>query len=161
MSVEAGQIRTSPSGINRAAVESVNEMGVCEADLDSVGRKGRIRWIAVQPYALLGSRLDLSKSNDVLKLGRRARDVKYRAALLSVWQRRKRVTGAYAAYDYDSALRSDELLSAVDVVRRAGERSIDHEMHGKCGHVISRHDTPDRQLLLEFGAPIIQLLPQQ
>ena len=40
----------------------------------------------------------------------------------------------------------DELLTAVDVIRRPGERRVDHDVHGERGHV-GRGDHPaDRQL---------------
>src|SRR5215813_3212091 len=57
-----------------------------------------------------------------------------------------------------SSLAGDELLSAVDIIGRAGEGRVDHDVHGKCGDVGRFDDAPDgkrRTQLLASGIEAI------
>ena len=51
----------------------------------------------------------------------------------------------------------NELLAAVDVVCRPGERGVAHDVNGECGNVRRLDDTPDGQRRPELGAPLIEI----
>src|SRR5262249_22691820 len=54
----------------------------------------------------------------------------------------------------------DELLAAVDIEGRAGDRRVGHEMNGQCGNVRRTDDSPDRQRLAEVLTASAQLLAE-
>src|SRR4051794_12772768 len=60
----------------------------------------------------------------------------------------------FRSYDRPS---EDELLAAVDVVRRPRERRVRHQMNGQRGHVVRLDDAPDGQRRPEFGAPPVEI----
>ena len=55
----------------------------------------------------------------------------------------------------------DELLAAVDVVRRPGEGGVGHEVHGERGDVGRPDDAPDRQRGAELVAARVELVAEQ
>ena len=57
-------------------------------------------------------------------------------------------------------LRSEELLAAVDVVGRAGERGVGHEVHGECGDVGGSDDAADRERGAELVAALVELIAE-
>ena len=56
--------------------------------------------------------------------------------------------------------RLDELLAAVDVVGRAGERGVAHEVHGERGDVGGSDDTADRERGAQLPAALLELLAE-
>ena len=56
---------------------------------------------------------------------------------------------------------SDELLAAVDVVGRAGERGVAHEVHGERRDVLRADHAPDRQRVAELSPPLVEPLTEQ
>jgi len=54
----------------------------------------------------------------------------------------------------------DELLPAVDIEGRAGDRRVRHEVDGQCGDVGRADDAPDRQRRAELLATRVQLVAQ-
>src|SRR5919199_3728530 len=55
----------------------------------------------------------------------------------------------------------DELLAAVDVVGGAGERGVDHDVHGECGNVPGTDDAPDGQRVAELLAALFKVVAQR
>jgi hypothetical protein len=53
------------------------------------------------------------------------------------------------------------LLAAVDVVGRAGERRLGHDVHGKRGDVGRSDHAPDRQRNTELVAALVQVIAEQ
>jgi hypothetical protein len=60
-----------------------------------------------------------------------------------------------------SASSLDELLSAVDVEGRAGDRRVCHEVDGQCGYVGRTDDPSDRQVGTELLAARVQLVAEE
>ena len=56
---------------------------------------------------------------------------------------------------------SDELLAAVNVEGRAGERRIRHEVDGQCGDVGRADDTADRQCGTKLFAARVQIVAEE
>jgi hypothetical protein len=56
---------------------------------------------------------------------------------------------------------SDELLPAVDVVRRTVERGVDHEVYRECRDVGGAHDATDRQRGPQRAPALLELISQQ
>src|ERR1700733_6102731 len=56
---------------------------------------------------------------------------------------------------------SDELLPAVDVVRRTGERGVDHEVYSERGDIGGTHDATDRQRGPQRAPALLELIFQQ
>ncbi len=59
------------------------------------------------------------------------------------------------------SLTRDELLAAVDVVGRAGERRVGHDVHGERGDVGRSDDASDRQRRAELLAALVELVAEQ
>ena len=57
-----------------------------------------------------------------------------------------------------SSLCGDELLAAVDVVRRARERGVDHDVNGERRDVGRPDDAADRELRPQLLAPGLELI---
>src|SRR5208282_1609947 len=55
----------------------------------------------------------------------------------------------------------DELLPAVDVVRRAGQRRVDHDVHGERGDVGGFDHAPDGQRRAELVAALVEVVAEQ
>ena len=55
----------------------------------------------------------------------------------------------------------DELLAAVDVEGRAGDRGVGHEVDGQCGDVGRADDAADRQRGTELLAVLVDLIAGQ
>ena len=55
----------------------------------------------------------------------------------------------------------DQLLAAVDVVRRAGERGVGHQVHGERGDVVRPDDAPDRQRRAQLLAARLEPVAEQ
>src|SRR5215469_7777734 len=55
----------------------------------------------------------------------------------------------------------DELLAAVDVDGRAGDRRVGHEVDGQCGDVGRADDAADRQCGAELLATLAELIAEQ
>ena len=55
----------------------------------------------------------------------------------------------------------DELLAAVDVEGRAGDRGVRHEVDGQCGDVGRADDAADRQRGTELLAALVDLVAEQ
>src|SRR3954452_8538428 len=55
----------------------------------------------------------------------------------------------------------DELLAPVDVIRRAGQRRVRHQVHGERRDVAGTHDAADRERAAELLAPRVDLAAQQ
>ena len=53
---------------------------------------------------------------------------------------------------------SDELLPAVDVVRRTGERGVDHEVYSERGDIGGTHDATDRQRGPQRAPALLELI---
>src|SRR5262249_58810837 len=58
-------------------------------------------------------------------------------------------------------LAGDELLAAVDVEGRAGNRRVRHEVNGQCGDVGRADDASDRQRRAELLAARVQLVAEE
>ena len=54
-----------------------------------------------------------------------------------------------------------ELLAAVDVVGRTGDRSVRHEVDRQCGDVGRADDPPDRKGLAELRATRVQVVAEE
>ena len=54
----------------------------------------------------------------------------------------------------------DELLAAVDVVRRARECRVAHDVNGQRGDVSRSDDAPDGQRRAELVAPLVQVVAE-
>src|SRR5215470_16885449 len=54
-----------------------------------------------------------------------------------------------------------QLLAAVDVVRRPRERGVDHDVYGECGNVVRLDDPADRKLRAQLLAALVELVPEQ
>ena len=59
------------------------------------------------------------------------------------------------------SLGGDELLSAVDVVGRAREGGVGHDVHGECGDVGRSHHAPDRKRGAKLIAAVFQFIAEQ
>ena len=55
----------------------------------------------------------------------------------------------------------DQLLASVDVVGRAGERGVGHEVDGERGDVGRPDDAPDRERRAELLAPGVEPVAEQ
>ena len=55
----------------------------------------------------------------------------------------------------------NELLAAVDVVRRAGERGVGHDVNGERGDVGRSDDPPDRERGTQLVAPRLESVAEQ
>ena len=55
----------------------------------------------------------------------------------------------------------DQLLAAVDVVGRAGERGVGHDVDGERGDVGRADDAPDRQRRAELLASGVQVVAEE
>ena len=69
------------------------------------------------------------------------------------------VVGSHSRVGSGSSL--DELLSAVDVEGRAGDRRVRHEVDGQCGYVGRTDDPSDWQDGTELLAARVQLVPEE
>jgi hypothetical protein len=54
----------------------------------------------------------------------------------------------------------DELLAAVDVVRRARECCVAHDVNGQCGDVSRSDDAPDGQRRAELVASLVEVVAE-
>ncbi len=52
-------------------------------------------------------------------------------------------------------------MAAVDVVGRAGDGRVDHEVNGERGDVRRSHHPPDRQLRSQLGAARLETVAEQ
>jgi hypothetical protein len=57
-------------------------------------------------------------------------------------------------------LRSDELLPAVNVVRRAGEGCVGHDVDGERGDVGGRDNAADWERCPELAAALLELVSE-
>ena len=71
------------------------------------------------------------------------------------------VVGEGGAGNDVGAHRLDQLLAAVDVVGRAGERGVAHQVHGERGDVLRPDDAPDRQRGAQLLAARVELVAEQ
>ena len=55
----------------------------------------------------------------------------------------------------------EELLAAVYVGGRAGERRVDHEVHGERSHVGGSDDAADGERGAELLAPLVESIAEQ
>jgi hypothetical protein len=55
----------------------------------------------------------------------------------------------------------DKLLATVDVVCRASECCVAHDVNGQCCDVGRSYDASDRQRGAEFGAPLIEIVAEE
>src|SRR5215472_6797134 len=55
----------------------------------------------------------------------------------------------------------DELLAAVDVVRRARECRVAHDVNGQRGDVSRSDDAPDGQRRAELVAPLVEVVAEE
>jgi hypothetical protein len=69
------------------------------------------------------------------------------------------VVGSHSRVGSGSSL--DELLSAVDVEGRAGDRRVRHEVDGQCGYVGRTDDPSDWQVGTELLAARVQLVAEE
>src|SRR6185295_13082879 len=55
----------------------------------------------------------------------------------------------------------DELLPTVDVVRRAGERGVGHDVDGECGDIGRADDAPDRERRPQLVPALLESISEQ
>ena len=75
--------------------------------------------------------------------------------------RRSLVSASFTSPAPSRSPSGDELLAAVDVVGRAGERRVGHDVHGKRGDVGRSHHAPDGQRNTELVAELVQVIAEQ
>jgi Major Facilitator Superfamily len=64
-------------------------------------------------------------------------------------------------HDLLPLLSRDELLAAVDVVRRAGERRVGHDVNSQRGHVGGADDAADRESRTQLVPAVLELISEQ